>query len=194
MKKFCFALCITQVLCINQALSSEAGMPQLNSEFWPSQIFWLIITFSFFYLIIWKIFLPRISQSIENRKSKLVSDINKAQKLKEEAEIKLKEYNKIIENAKKEAKKIIENNKRKLDLDIESKKLKFNSEMEKEIKAIEKEILSLKKTSVININKIAAEISSEVIKKLLNSEVNKSNVVAIVEDVSKKRIERIYDN
>ena len=169
-------------------------MPQLNSEFWPSQIFWLIITFTFFYLIVWKIFLPRISQSIENRKSKLVSDINKAQKLKEEAEIKLKEYNKIIENAKKEAKKIIENNKRKLDLDIESKKLKFNSEMEKEIKAIEKEILSLKKTSLININKIATEISSEVIKKLLNSEVNKSNVVAIVEDVSKKRIERIYDN
>jgi F-type H+-transporting ATPase subunit b len=74
MKKFCFALCIAFVIYINQAFGSEPGMPQLNPEFWSAQIFWLILTFSSLYLIIWKIFLPKITYSIENRKSRIVND------------------------------------------------------------------------------------------------------------------------
>ena len=105
MKNFCFALCIALVSFTNQSFGSEAGMPQLNTEFWGAQVFWLILTFSILYLIVWKIFLPKITYSIENRKSKIVSDLNEAQKLKENAEKKLIEYNKIIENSKTKLKK-----------------------------------------------------------------------------------------
>ena len=91
----------------NQALGTEAGMPQLNPEFWSAQIFWLILIFSSLYLIIWKIFLQKITYSIENRKSKIVNDLDEAQKLKENAEKKLEEYDKIIEKSKRDAKKII---------------------------------------------------------------------------------------
>ena len=121
MKNFCFAVCIALIVCINQAFGSEGGMPQLDPEFWTAQIFWLILIFSSLYLIIWKIFLPKIVQSIENRKSRIVNDINETQKLKERAEKKLVEYNKIIEEAKKEAKKIINDSKRKLERDIKDK-------------------------------------------------------------------------
>ena len=76
MKNFCFALCIAFVVCVNQAFGSEAGMPQLNPEFWAAQIFWLILTFSSLYLIIWKVFLPKITLSIENRKSRVVNDLD----------------------------------------------------------------------------------------------------------------------
>jgi len=69
-----------------QAFSSEAGMPQLNPEFWISQIFWLVAIFSILYLIISKIFLPKITYSIENRKSRIINDLDEAQKLKEKAE------------------------------------------------------------------------------------------------------------
>ena len=86
MKNFGFALCTALIICINQADGSETGMPQLNPEFWASQIFWLILIFSSLYLIIWKIFLPRITYSIENRKSRVVTDLDEAQKLKENAE------------------------------------------------------------------------------------------------------------
>ena len=146
--------------------------------------------FSVLYLIIWKIFLPKITYSIENRKSRVVNDLDEAQKLKESAEKKLREYNQIIENAKKEAKKIIEESRKKLDQDIENKKHKFNNDMEKELATIEKEIKELKKSSITNISKISAETSSEIIKQLIGTEINKSNVVAIVEDVLKKNVNK----
>ena len=188
MKNFCFALCIAFVVCVNQAFGSEAGMPQLNPEFWAAQIFWLILTFSSLYLIIWKVFLPKITLSIENRKSRVVNDLDEAQKLKENAEKKLNEYNKIIEESKKEAKKIIEDNKKKLDRDIKNKKHKFNDEIEKELMAAEKEIKDLKKSSISSINNIAAETSAEIIKQIINIEVNKSSVSAIVDDVVKRKV------
>ena len=188
MKNFCFALCIAFVVCVNQAFGSEAGMPQLNPEFWVAQIFWLILTFSSLYLIIWKVFLPKITLSIENRKSRVVNDLDEAQKLKENAEKKLNEYNKIIEESKKEAKKIIEDNKKKLDRDIKNKKYKFNDEIEKELMAAEKEIKDLKKSSISSINNIAAETSVEIIKQIINIEVNKSSVSAIVDNVAKRKM------
>ena len=190
MKNFCFALCIALIVYVNQAFGSEAGMPQLDYEFWPAQIFWLILIYSTLYLVIWRVFLPKITYSIENRKSQIVNDLDEAQKLKESAEKKLEEYNKIIESSKQEAKKIIEDGRKKLDIDIENKKQKFNSEIEKEMAAVEKEIKKLKEDSLPNINKIASEISANIIKKIINTEVNKSNVAAVVDDIMKKNMEK----
>ena len=190
MKSFCFALFITLVLYVNQAFGAEAGMPQLNPEFWAAQIFWLILIFSFLYLAIWKIFLPKITYSIENRKSRVVNDLDEAQKLKEKAEKKLNEYNIIIEKSKKEAKKIIEDSKKKLDQDIENKKQKFSEEIEKELVVAEKEIKALKEASISSISNIASETSAEIIKKIINVDVNKSNVTAIVNDITKKEVKK----
>ena len=190
MKNFSFALCTALIICVNQAYGSETGMPQLNPEFWTAQIFWLILIFSSLYLIIWKKFLPRITYSIENRKSRVVNDLDEAQKLKENAEKKFKEYNEIIENSKKEAKKIIEDNKKKLNRDIENKKQKFNGEIEKELVTAEKEINDLKKFSISNISNIATETSAEIIKQIINIEVNKSSISAIVDDATKKEMKK----
>ena len=190
MKSFQYALCIALSIYANQAFGSETGMPQLNPEFWIAQIFWLILIFSSLYLIIWKIFLPRITYSIENRKSRIVNDLGEAQKLKDNAEKKLKEYNEIIEKSKKEAKKIIEDSKKKLDRDIENKKQKFHDEIEKELMAAEEEIKGLKKSSVSNVSNIAAETSIEVIRKLIDVEVNRSNVSAIVDDITRREVKK----
>lgn len=190
MKSFYFALCFLLADTVNKAIGAEGGMPQLNPEFWPSQIFWLILIFSSLYIVMWKIFLPKISNNIENRKSRVINDLNEAQKLKENAEKKLKEYNKIIEESKKEARKILEESKKKLSKDLEIKKKKIIEEIEKEMVDVEIEIKNLKKTSIPNINKIAEDISGELIKEMIGTEINKSNVAAIVANVSKKEQEK----
>ena len=189
MKNLCVVSSFVFALYANQAFGNEDGMPQLNTEFWTAQIFWLILIFSGLYIVIWKIFLPKITDNIENRKLRVVNDLNETEKLKENAEKKLGEYNKIIENAKKEAKRLVEDSKKKLENDIKNKKQKFNEEIEKELISAEKEVESLKKSSIFNINKIAVEISSEIIKQVIETEVNMSNVSAIVEDISKRKLE-----
>ena len=50
MSKFYVVLCVALLVNINQAFGSEAGMPQLNPEFWAAQIFWLMLIFLSLYL------------------------------------------------------------------------------------------------------------------------------------------------
>ena len=46
------------------AQSAEStGMPQLNPEFWISQIFWLVLTFGMLFIILSKLILPKISKN-----------------------------------------------------------------------------------------------------------------------------------
>ena len=56
--------------------------------------------------------------------------------------------------------------------------------------ATQKEINDLKKTSISNISNIATETSAEIIKQIINSEINKSSVSAIVNDITKKHMEK----
>ena len=190
MKKFCYTFFVALTFYSVKAFGSEAGMPQLNPEFWMAQIFWLILILSSLYIILWKIFLPKITDSIENRKLKVVNDLNETEKLKENAEKRLQEYNQIIEKSKIESKKILEDSKKKVEEDIKKKSSILNKEIEKEILSTEKEIKDLKINSAQNINKIAIDVSSEIIKQITGAEVNGSNVTAIVEDISKKNMER----
>ena len=80
--------------------------------------------------------------------------------------------------------------KKKLDQDIKNKKQDFINEIKKEMVAAERETKNLKKSSISNISNVAAETSAEVIKRIMNIEVNKSNASAIVDDVTKREIEK----
>ena len=80
--------------------------------------------------------------------------------------------------------------KKKLDNDIEVKKKNFNVEIVKELVAAEKEIKDLKKTSTSNVADIAAETSAEIIRQIISTEVNKSNVSAVVNEITKKEMEK----
>ena len=73
---------------------------------------------------------------------------------------------------------------------LKIKKKKFVDEIEKELISVEKEIRDLKKSSIVNVNKIAVETSAEIIKQIINTEINKSNVAAIVNEVVKRKVEK----
>ena len=107
---------------------------------------------------------------------------------------KLKDYEKVIANSKVEAKNIFNQARDKILRDINKKKESMEKEINEEIKKAEKEILDLKKKSPEKINKIAIETSADIVKQIIGSEVNSSNISAIVEDISKKSKDKYYDN
>ena len=176
------------ILLSSECLGAEGGMPQLNPDYWISQIFWVILIFGILYVILWRAILPKINENLENRKSQILTDLDNAQKFEDKSKEKLSDYNKILNQAKQEAKKILDRTRKKVNHDIENKKNQFNLEIKKEIEKAEKEIKTLKLSSIENINKIAIETSSEIVRKILGTEVNASSVSAIVEDISKKEI------
>ncbi len=172
----------------SNCFAANEGMPQLNPDYWVSQIFWVILIFGTLYVILWKTILPKINENLENRKSQILTDLDEAQEFKNQSEKKIYEYNMILSKAKQDAKRILDEAKKKINLDIENKNNQFNLEIKKEIENAEKEIKTLKLSSIKDINKISIETSSEIVKKIAGTETNASSVSAIVEDISKKEI------
>ena len=175
-------------LLSGECFGAEGGMPQLNPDYWISQIFWVILVFVTLYVILWRAILPKINENLENRKSQILTDLDDAQKFEDQSKEKLSEYNKILNQAKQEAKKILDGTRKKVNQDIKNKKKQFNLEIEREIEKAEKEIKTLKLSSIKDINKIAIETSSDIVRKIVGTEVNASSVSATVEDYSKKEI------
>ena len=175
-------------LLSDECFGAEGGMPQLNPDYWVSQIFWVILIFGALYVILWRIILPKINENLENRKSQILTDLDDAQKFKDQSEEKLSEYSKILNQAKQEVKKILDETRKKINIDIKNKNNQFNLEIDKEIENAEKEIKMLKLSSIEDINKIAIETSSEIVRIIVGTEVNASSVSANVEDISKKEI------
>jgi len=189
--KIVFQILILSFVLVNGAQSDESGgMPQLNPEFWVSQIVWLIITFGVLYVILSKLILPKISNNLETRKSQILENIENAEKQREESEQKIKEFEKIIFDSKIKAKNYFNEARQKVLKDINKKKNALDKDIDEEISSAEEEINKLKNTSDEKIIKIAIETSSNLIKQLIDEEVNNSSISAIVEDLSKKYKEK----
>ncbi len=194
-KKIIFQLVFFSFLSFQKVFAAESGgMPQLNPEFWVSQIFWLTLTFGILYLVLSKLILPKISANLENRKSQISDNIEAADKQREESEVKLKEYEEIILQSKNEAKNIYNQAREKALKNINAKRDVLNKQIDGEIKKAEDEINQLRKDAPIKINKIAIETASEITKKLIGAEVNNSSISAIVDDLSKRDGEKYYGN
>jgi F-type H+-transporting ATPase subunit b len=174
--------------------AESGGMPQLNPEFWISQIFWLTLTFGILYIVLSKLILPKISDNLESRKSQILENIEAAEKQRQNSEEKLKEYEEIVSKSKMEAKNIFNQAREKALKDISAKKDVLDKQIDDEIGKAEQEIKELQKGAADKINKIAIETSSELIQKLIGAEVNNSSISAIVDDLSRRSGDKYYGN
>ena len=194
-KKIFFQSIFFNFFFIKEVFAAESGgMPQLNPEFWISQIFWLSLTFGILYIVLSKLILPKISANLELRKSQIQENIEAAEKQRQNSESKLKEYDEIILKSKIKAKNIFKNARDKIIKDINVKKDALDKQIDEEVKKAEQEIDVLKKSAPEKINKIAIETSSELVKKLIGADVNNSSISAIVDDLSKRNGTKYYGN
>jgi F-type H+-transporting ATPase subunit b len=186
--KRCLSLIIAISAIQTNLFSAEAGMPQLDPTYWASQAFWLILVFTVLYVSIAKFYLPKIKNNLDDRENKIKEDLEAANKFKDLSELKLKEYEKILENSKKEVIKIHIESKNKLDKDIQAKKNVMEKEIEIEITKAQKEIIEFKNNSILSIQNISRDIASNIIQNISGDKLNENSIKAAVEDVSKKNI------
>ena len=134
-KKIFFQSIFFNFFFLKEVFAAESGgMPQLNPEFWISQIFWLTLTFGILYIVLSKLILPKISANLELRKSQIQDNIEAAEKQRKDSESKLKEYDDIIFKSKLEAKKIFKDTREKIIKDINNKKETLEKQINEEIK------------------------------------------------------------
>lgn len=162
------------------------GLPQLDPTWFASQVFWLVIVFAALYFIFSRSILPALSTTLENRHEHIQSDLDTAERLKEEAETVQKNYETVLDQARNKASDLY----RDVENDVKSKAEKeqndLSERLRKEMELSEARIVKSKKEAMKDMDTIVAEIASDAAKKIVGIETNITDAKNVVKDLSSK--------
>ena len=149
-------------------------MPQLDMSTWPSQLFWLAVTFLALYFVISRVAIPRTGGVIALRKSTIDGDLAKAKNLKDETENAVRSYEAALADAKAKAQAINLENRNKLNVEIEAERAKLDAALGAKIATAEKKVAASRDKALEDISAMAADIASDIVQQLTGSKITKA--------------------
>ena len=163
-------------------------MPQLNSEFFLSQVFWLVITFSFLLFFLWRISLPRISSVLEKRANKINNDIQTAKKLQTEAKEIQTEIDQQLLTAREQVVKLIKETTNNLQIKVSNQLQVIDKELTKNIDESAKAIENNKNNILEDIKIQIQEITKLTLSKLISINVSDQDMEDAIRTIQNKTV------
>lgn len=153
-------------------------MPQFDLSTAPSQIFWLVVIFVLFYLVMWRLVLPRMTSVMETRQRKIDDDLARAERLRNEAAAVLADYEKTLAGARSEAGRLMKEAGDAAAREQAERMAAFNAELAIRTGEAEGRIQTAVAEAESNLRSIAAEAAQQVTAKLLGREVPRNEIEA----------------
>lgn len=163
---------------------ASAGLPQLDMSMWPSQLFWLAVTFGILFWVMTAYFLPRISTMIEERRDRIADDLDQAAEFKQQAEEAQNAYEKDLANARAKAQAIAADTRAGVDADIASLHAEMEKTLDADIAAAEEQIAAMKKSATATVREAAIETTRTIVEMLIDEAPARDDVAAAVDAVN----------
>ena len=145
-------------------------MPQLNFADYPPQLIWLAVTFVALYLILSRLALPRVGAALAAREAKLTGDLDRAEKLKAEAEATIAAYHKAIAEARAGSQAELKQAAAAMLAEASKREAAFAAEIGARTKAAEAGIAVAKAAALADLRVVAGETARSLVARLSGSE------------------------
>lgn len=147
-------------------------MPQLEQfHTFLGQIFWLVITFGFLYLVLWKAALPRVSSILLERQERIEEDIRRAAEFKQEAERAIADYEKLVTDAQSSAQALIREANEKQAANAASRHEALTEKIKADVETAEKRIQKARTEAIDNIRSVSVEVAQSAASRLIGIEI-----------------------
>lgn len=150
-------------------------MPQLNqlSDVVLSQLFWLAVVLGFIYFAIGRGMVPRIQATVDQRESKIASDLERAQEARKEADETEAAWRARMDAARSDAARIAQEAKRKSAVDTEAKVRAAADKINLKVEAAEAKIREALESARAEIESVAADATQEMVARLTNLKIDR---------------------
>ena len=155
-------------------------MPQLDFSVFPSQLFWLLISFFSMLFIMSRFIIPKTAEMINLRKEKIDGDLQKAAEIKQQVEKALEKYHAALKEATDKAQISLQKNRDELGEMINRKQEDLAAKLEAEIKQAKEKALQKVEAS-------AAELAIDVLKNLGFGGVKAKDAAAAIDSLKKEQ-------
>ena len=170
--------------CVD-AGGSALGMPQLCLEWFPNQIFWLVVTLVVIYLVLSRIALPRIASVLAERQGTITNDIAAAEELKQKAADAEAAYEKALADARAEAGRIAAEAKAEVKAEVDVAMQKADAEITARTAESEARIAEIRDSAAGAVRDVARD-TAEALVSALGVEVDSSAIGASVDARTKR--------
>ncbi|MCK5749923.1 MAG: F0F1 ATP synthase subunit B', partial [Oricola sp.] len=148
--------------------AASASLPQLDPTWWPSQLFWLAVTFGVLYWLMAGRFLPSLGGAIEERRDRMADDLDQAADFKRQAEDAETAYNKALADARAKAQAIAADTRAEVDQEIAGLQAETDEALDKQLAAAESRIAKMKTDAAAKVREAAADTTRAVVEALID--------------------------
>ncbi|WP_420403613.1 F0F1 ATP synthase subunit B' [Nisaea sp.] len=167
-------------LAAEGALAASDGgggtLPQLDIGTFPTQVFWLFVTFIVLYVAMTKVAIPRIEYVLEERHSKLAEDLDKAGKLKADAEEVQANYEKALADARGSAQELVGAAKEEVSKANAKAEAEADAAAVTKVKEAEASIDAARTEALSNVKDVVSEVAGDAVQKLIGVKVTKTEL------------------
>lgn len=156
-------------------------MPQFDVATFPTQIFWLVVSFILMYLLMSRVALPRINRVLEERQRRIDDNLDRAQTLKEEADAAAAEYERVLEQARESARAAIAEASQEMADEANQRRAELEARLAAEIKEAEARIDEAKTQAIAGLRGAAIDVATSAAGRLLGSTPETDAIAAAVD-------------
>ena len=150
-------------------------MPQFESHFFSSLIFWEILSFAILFFVLYKYAFPGILSALEEREKKIKDSLDEAERHRSEAERKLKEYEAKLNTAAKEAEGILAATKERAQRLMEENEQRMTAEAERIRGDATREIDQERRKAIQDIRAQTTDMALMVAEKVVQRSLNEAD-------------------
>lgn len=161
-------------------------MPQFDLSHFASQIFWLALTFTVLYLVMARLTLPRIREILQERQERVMTDIEKAESIKLQAETAKTDYTSILANARIQAKKVVTDANEEIQKELQERSIKLDETLARQIKEAESLLMKTRAEAVEKLAPVSVELAESILEKLVGKKPDTSRLQGVVEGLAKE--------
>ena len=155
---------------------SSGGLPQLDITTWPSQLFWLVVTFVIGYILISSLVAPSISSVLENRSTKISDDLETAKKAQDNAKEVYTSYEESLSEARSQAAIAAAKALEEAKAETASRDAAINKKLAASAKKAEARLSKMRDEALSSLEDLATETSQKIIAELTPVKVTKAVV------------------
>ncbi len=162
------------------AEAEGGGLPQLDVSTYPSQIFWLLLSFAVLYYLLTRKGLPRVAEILEARQDRIAADLDRAARLREEAEETLERYRAMIEEAQARARALLQEAQERIGGEFAERQAALEKELQEKIRGAEERIAAARDKALEEVDEVAAELVQAAAQRLASLKITKKEARAAV--------------
>jgi F-type H+-transporting ATPase subunit b len=156
-------------------------MPQLNFADYEPQLVWLVITFVLLYLMMRRWGLPKVARVLDERERRIKSDLERAERLKAEADEALAAYRKTLADARAKAQAALREAAAAAATEASRREAAFAASMAERSRAAEQRIADAKRAALAEMRTVATELAAAMTARLAGIETSPDQARAAVE-------------